>query len=145
MTVGAVISVSWRSAREVVGVDKVKLAERIGFPGSFGQSRFALSRGNAFEAMLKIWSQEAFPTLLRATAQGTIVGAARVVAAIAAVATPTLMTNAPRATFAVLLGVVSAGLIAGLFVGRTVQRHNHLRDDDTNAQVKGERNIEELT
>jgi hypothetical protein len=35
------------------GVDKTRLAERIGFPGSFGQSRFALARGNAFEAMLK--------------------------------------------------------------------------------------------
>lgn len=105
----------------------------------------AIGGALAFEAMLKIWSQEAFPTLLRATAQGTIVGAARVVAAIAAVATPTLMTNAPRATFAVLLGVVSAGLIAGLFVGRSVQRHNHLRDDDTNAQVEAERHIEERT
>ena len=42
-----------RAVLDAAGVDKVKLAERIGFPGSFGQSRFALSRGNAFEAMLK--------------------------------------------------------------------------------------------
>jgi MFS transporter, SP family, inositol transporter len=90
----------------------------------------AIGGALAFEAMLKIWCQEAFPTLLRATAQGTVVGAARVVAAIAAAVTPTLMTNAPRETFAVLLGTVTAGLIAGLFVGRAVQRHNHLRDED---------------
>jgi hypothetical protein len=42
-----------RAVLDAAGVDKQKLAEHIGFPGSFGQSRFALSRGNAFEAMLK--------------------------------------------------------------------------------------------
>ncbi|MEU4424338.1 hypothetical protein AB0F81_27265 [Actinoplanes sp. NPDC024001] len=42
-----------RAVLDAAGIDKVKLAERVGFPGSFGQSRFALSRGNAFEAMLK--------------------------------------------------------------------------------------------
>ncbi|AEV82037.1 hypothetical protein ACWT_1021 [Actinoplanes sp. SE50] len=42
-----------RAVLDAAGVDKLKLAETVGFPGSFGQSRFALSRGNAFEAMLK--------------------------------------------------------------------------------------------
>lgn len=84
----------------------------------------------AFEGMLKIWCQEAFPTLLRATAQGAVVGVARVVAAMAAAVTPALMSTAPRATYVGLLGVVAAGLLAGLLVGRSVQRHNHLRDDD---------------
>ena len=42
-----------RSVLDTAGVDKPELAERIGFPGSFGQSPFALARGNAFEAMLK--------------------------------------------------------------------------------------------
>ncbi|MFF5291280.1 hypothetical protein [Paractinoplanes globisporus] len=44
---------SRRAVLDAAGIDKVKLATRIGFPGSFGQSRFALARGNAFEAMLK--------------------------------------------------------------------------------------------
>ncbi len=44
---------SRRAVLDAAGVDKLRLAERIGFPGSFGQSRFALARGNAFEAMLK--------------------------------------------------------------------------------------------
>jgi hypothetical protein len=44
---------SRRAVLDAAGVDKPKLAERIGFPGRFGQSRFALARGNAFEAMLK--------------------------------------------------------------------------------------------
>ncbi|MEU4244041.1 hypothetical protein [Actinoplanes sp. NPDC026619] len=42
-----------RSVLDAAGVDKVALATRIGFAGNFGQSRFALARGNAFEAMLK--------------------------------------------------------------------------------------------
>jgi hypothetical protein len=44
---------SRRAVLDAAGVDKPALADRIGFPGSFGQSRFALARGNAFEAMLK--------------------------------------------------------------------------------------------
>jgi hypothetical protein len=42
-----------RAVLDAAGVDKPRLAERIGFPGSFGQSRFALARGTAFEAILK--------------------------------------------------------------------------------------------
>jgi hypothetical protein len=42
-----------RAVLDAAGVDKPKLAQRIGFEGNFGQSRFALARGNAFEAMLK--------------------------------------------------------------------------------------------
>ena len=42
-----------RAVLDAAGVDKPKLANAIGFPGSFGQSRFALARGNSFEAMLK--------------------------------------------------------------------------------------------
>lgn len=42
-----------RAVLDAAGVDKVRLSQAIGFPGSFGQSRFALARGNAFEAMLK--------------------------------------------------------------------------------------------
>jgi hypothetical protein len=42
-----------RAVLDAAGVDKPALAERIGFPGSFGQSRFALARGTAFEAILK--------------------------------------------------------------------------------------------
>jgi hypothetical protein len=42
-----------RAVLDAAGVDKPKLAQQIGFPGNFGQSRFALARGNGFEAMLK--------------------------------------------------------------------------------------------
>lgn len=42
-----------RAVLDAAGIDKPRLAERIGFPAAFGQSRFALARGTAFEAMLK--------------------------------------------------------------------------------------------
>jgi hypothetical protein len=42
-----------RAVLDAAGVDKLRLAASVGFPGRFGQSRFALSRGNAFEALLK--------------------------------------------------------------------------------------------
>ncbi|WP_428961747.1 hypothetical protein [Micromonospora fluostatini] len=42
-----------RAVLDSAGVDKTRLAERIGFPARFGQSRFAITRGNAFEAQLK--------------------------------------------------------------------------------------------
>ena len=42
-----------RAVLDAAGIDKPKLAQHIGFPGNFGQSRFALARGNAFESMLK--------------------------------------------------------------------------------------------
>ncbi|WP_341719233.1 hypothetical protein QQG74_05665 [Micromonospora sp. FIMYZ51] len=42
-----------RAILDGAGVDKPLLAERIGFPARFGQSRFAITRGNAFEAQVK--------------------------------------------------------------------------------------------
>ncbi|WP_067496552.1 hypothetical protein [Actinoplanes sp. TFC3] len=44
---------SRRAVLDAAGVDKPRLAQQIGFPMGFGQSRFALARGNGFEAMLK--------------------------------------------------------------------------------------------
>jgi hypothetical protein len=42
-----------RAIMDAAGVDKQRLAAYAGFPAPFGQSRFALSRGNAFEAQVK--------------------------------------------------------------------------------------------
>jgi len=42
-----------RAVLDSAGVDKPKLAELVGFPARFGQSRFAITRGNAFEAQVK--------------------------------------------------------------------------------------------
>ncbi|MFJ3904209.1 hypothetical protein [Streptomyces sp. NPDC090025] len=42
-----------RAILDGAGVDKTVLAARLGAPSSFGQSQFAISRGNAFEAKVK--------------------------------------------------------------------------------------------
>ncbi|MDO5618518.1 MFS transporter [Kocuria sp.] len=66
----------------------------------------------AFEAIMKIWTQESFPVLLRSSAQGTIIAVARVVAAGAALVTPTL-ANTPAVLYGVLSAVVAIGLVVG--------------------------------
>jgi hypothetical protein len=42
-----------RALMDAAGVDKPRLAAYAGFPAPFGQSKFALTRGNAFEAQVK--------------------------------------------------------------------------------------------
>jgi len=42
-----------RAVLDAAGVDKTRVAAHTGFPAPFGQSRFALARGNAFEAQVK--------------------------------------------------------------------------------------------
>jgi hypothetical protein len=42
-----------RAVMDAAGVDKSALASQVGFPARFGQSQFAIARGNAFEAQVK--------------------------------------------------------------------------------------------
>ena len=42
-----------RAVMDAAGIDKQRLAGYLGFAAPFGQSRFALGRGNAFEAQVK--------------------------------------------------------------------------------------------
>ncbi len=42
-----------RAVMDAAGVDKQRVASRAGFPAQFGQSQFAITRGNAFEAQVK--------------------------------------------------------------------------------------------
>jgi len=55
-----------RAIMDAAGIDKQRLATYAGFPAPFGQSRFALSRGNAFEAQVKADGAAELLTLLRA-------------------------------------------------------------------------------
>jgi hypothetical protein len=54
-----------RAVMDAAGADKQRLAAYAGFPAPFGQSRFALSRGNAFEAQVKANGAAELLTLLR--------------------------------------------------------------------------------
>lgn len=42
-----------RAIMDAAGVDKQRVAAHAGFPAPFGQSQFAITRGNAFEAQVK--------------------------------------------------------------------------------------------
>ena len=55
-----------RAVLDAAGVDKRKLAERIGFPARYGQSPFAITRGLAFEKQVKAEGCAALLELLRA-------------------------------------------------------------------------------
>jgi hypothetical protein len=55
-----------RAILDAAGVDKQRIAAYAGFPAPFGQSRFALARGNAFEAQVKADGAAELLTLLRA-------------------------------------------------------------------------------
>jgi hypothetical protein len=54
-----------RAVMDAAGADKQRLAAYAGFPAPFGQSGFALSRGNAFEAQVKADGAAELLTLLR--------------------------------------------------------------------------------
>lgn len=54
-----------RAVLDAAGVDKRALAERIGFGPRFGQSPFAISRGNAFERLVKADGGATLLALLR--------------------------------------------------------------------------------
>ncbi len=54
-----------RAVMDAAGVDKPRLAAYSGFPVPFGQSRFAITRGNAFEAQVKAGGAAELLRLLR--------------------------------------------------------------------------------
>ncbi|BBC31130.1 Transporter [Streptomyces graminofaciens] len=92
-------------------------------PALFGPGRFTLvavmlisGLGNSFagESIYKIWSQELFPTLLRATATGVTMAFTRAFAGLAALGTPAFALGHTRLFFGLLLGVTSVSAVIGL-------------------------------
>ena len=69
----------------------------------------------AFESIMKLWTQESFPTLLRTTAQGAIIFTSRSLAALLATVTPRIMDSSPRMLFFILTGLTFAGIAAAWF------------------------------
>jgi hypothetical protein len=56
-----------RAVLDAAGVDKRRLAEQVGFEARYGQSAFAIARGNSFERLVKADSGAALCDLLRDT------------------------------------------------------------------------------
>lgn len=79
----------------------------------------AFGGGLAGEAIFKVWSQELFPTAVRATAQGTAIFVTRALTAAFALVTPALAEASPRGLFAVLVLLnLGAGVVGLLWVTR---------------------------
>lgn len=77
----------------------------------------------AGEPIMKVWTQESFPTLLRSTAQGTIIAVARVLAAALASVTPLLLGAGPVVVFIVLAAVLAIGCGTAFAVFRNRSRN----------------------
>lgn len=85
-----------------------------------------IGTGFAFEGIMKVWAQESFPTMLRATAQGVIVGVARLTCGLLAFVTPVLLSAGPIVLYCLLTAVVVAGMVIGwlCFHGRQRNEFN---------------------
>jgi inositol transporter-like SP family MFS transporter len=64
----------------------------------------------AFETILKVWMQESFPTLLRSSAQGTIMAFARLIPVFVQVMSPALLLANGQLFFAVLAVIAAVSL-----------------------------------
>jgi inositol transporter-like SP family MFS transporter len=64
----------------------------------------------AFEGIMKVWAQESFPTMLRSSAQGSIIAFARISSALLTVVTPALLLGYARAFYLVLAVLSAIGL-----------------------------------
>ncbi|OAT30644.1 putative L-rhamnose permease [Buttiauxella brennerae ATCC 51605] len=83
----------------------------------------ATGSGMAFEGIMKVWSQESFPTMLRSTAQGAIVGVARLSCALLAFVTPVLLDAGPVALYSILSAIVALGMFIGWLCFHRQQRN----------------------
>ncbi|WP_371583582.1 MFS transporter [Streptomyces sp. NBC_01314] len=92
-------------------------------PALLGPGRFTLvavmlvsGLGNSFagESIYKIWSQELFPTLLRATATGVTMAFTRALAGLAALGTPAFALGHTGLFFGLLLGATVLSAVIGL-------------------------------
>lgn len=85
------------------------------------------------EAIMKVWTQQSFPTLTRATAQGSIMSAGRIVSALFGVGVPVLAAANLQLLLTVAFGcaVVSGAVAWAVF--RTRDAHNEF---DTEQQLE---------
>lgn len=73
----------------------------------------AIGSGLAFEGIMKVWSQESFPTMLRSTAQGVIVAVARLSCGLLAFVTPLLLDGGPVVLYSILASIIALGMLIG--------------------------------
>ncbi|GAA1062329.1 MFS transporter [Agromyces bracchium] len=76
----------------------------------------------AADGIMKVWTQESFPTLLRSSAQGAIIAIARLVAAGAAVMTPLVLNVGTTLLYTILATAQSVGVVIAWSVFRDRRR-----------------------
>lgn len=80
------------------------------------QLLYCVGAAFAFEGILKVWMQECFPTLLRTTANGTIVFASRLMCAVCGYFTASLIVVVGyRAAFGILAALCAIGFAAAIY------------------------------
>lgn len=99
--------------------------------GTYLVMQTMLSVGVAFagEGIMKVWTQEQFPTLLRTSAQGIIIAVARFLAAAFATVTPLMITAGVNVLYLTLFALGAVGVAAAWVVFRTRDSHNEFRTD----------------
>ncbi|MFB7252486.1 MFS transporter [Microbacterium sp. NPDC056234] len=93
--------------------------------------------GTAFasEGIMKVWTQEQFPTLLRTTAQGAIISVARLFAAALATVTPLLVAWSPNMFYLFLAIIIAVGCGIAWLVFRTRDSHDEFDTETQEATV----------
>lgn len=82
----------------------------------------AIGGSFAFEGILKVWCQESFPTLLRSSAQGSVLAVGRAAAALLAFVTPAIQSASVRGLYWCLTVIVAIGLIVAWLTFRGIAR-----------------------
>lgn len=137
----SIVDTKWRMPGFVVGAVLVVVSNLI--PAAFGFTPVTVlgsvilatvAGAFCFETIMKVWTQESFPTMLRSTAQGTIYAVSRFAVAGMAVVTPTLLVYNPRGLY---LGVAIFSAI-GFGIGWWGFRNQTRNEFDVEAKLESE-------
>lgn len=116
----AVTDTKWRMPYYIVGSVLVVFANFI--PVIFGFNLVSLCASTylctfagafCYETIMKVWTQESFPTMLRGTAQGTIYGVSRILTALLNTVTPALLVFNPKLLYSGVAIVAAVGFFIG--------------------------------
>lgn len=101
------------------------------------QLLYCIGAAFAFEGILKVWMQECFPTLLRTTANGSIVFISRLSCAICGFFTASFITAfGYQVAFWVLSAMCAVGFVAAILCFAKKRYNTFEKDTETNADLE---------
>ncbi len=124
--IGAVLMISSKLFIVIAGLDLVTYA--------ISALLAAVGGAFAFEGIMKVWTQESFPTLLRSTAQGAIIAVGRFAAAGLAVVTPLILDSGVTLMYVLLTAFNVLGLGAAWVVFRR-RRATRVFDEEADVEA----------